>query len=83
MKVAKLMKFEHDEDEEGWCSFCDGPAPRGVLVKTAAATGGSPQLEAKFDPNGDGKQRDGKPFFFYRVGTCCIAGIVQALEKRE
>jgi hypothetical protein len=80
----RLLSFEHDEDVEGWCSFCGSPSPRGVRVKKAEVTGGIPQTEPSFDFKEDDVRlaalREG---FYYRIGACCVGRMVLALEKKK
>jgi hypothetical protein len=79
--MTTLLTFTHDEDEDGWCSACNGRASRGVSIRSAGATGGLPQISATFDPASDAEVRKGRDFH-YRFGTCCIARMVTALEKK-
>ncbi len=80
--MTALLTFEHDEDVEGWCSVCNGKAPRGVRIRSARVTGGVPQIAVTFDPASDAELRKERDYH-YRIGTCCIARMVQALEKRD
>jgi len=76
-----LLTFEHDEDEDGWCSFCKNDSPRGVRIREADITGGVPQIRSTFEPEGDREERKSRKYF-YRIGTCCIGKMVGALETR-
>jgi hypothetical protein len=77
-----LLTFEHDEDEEGWCSFCRCASSRGVRIRLAATTGGVSQVKPTFDRESDRETFKGRDFF-YRIGACCIGKMVNALEKRS
>lgn len=76
-----LLTFAHDEDEDGWCSFCKDGSPRGVRIRLAEVTGGVPQVGPTFDREGDRETLNGREFF-YRIGACCIGKMVNALEKK-
>jgi hypothetical protein len=76
-----LLTFEHDEDAEGWCSFCRGSSLRGVRIRHADVTGGVPQVHPSFDRDIDKEKLKGRNFY-YRIGTCCIGKMVSALETR-
>ena len=76
-----LLAFEHDEDEDGWCSFCRRDSVRGVRIRLAGVTGGVPQIQPSFDRDIDREKLKGREFF-YRIGACCIGSMVSALEKR-
>lgn len=76
-----LLTFKHDEDAEGWCSFCRCPSVRGVLIRHADVTGGVRQVEPSFDPNTDKENFKGRDYY-YRIGACCIGKMVNTLEKR-
>lgn len=80
MTPARLLTFEHDEDAEGWCSLCTGPAVRGVWIQPAKTTGGTPQAKPSFD-EGEDRQSLAGPLH-YRIGTCCIGKMIGALERR-
>lgn len=81
MKKPILLTFKHDEDAEGWCSFCRRNAPRAVVIRHAEVTGGVKQAEPSFDPDVDWEKLKGRDFY-YRIGACCIGKMVNALEKR-
>ncbi len=73
------LTFEHDEDPEGWCSFCKGPASRAVSLWIEDAIGGIPQAEASFDEDKKSLGRNA----YYRVGACCIGRMVMSLEEKK
>ena len=80
-KESHSLMFEHDENQEGWCSLCKAASPRGVLVRKIEVTGSVPQADPSFDKKTDEVRLAGE--FHYRIGACCIGRMVTSLEKKE
>lgn len=75
------LKFEHDESEDGWCSLCKASALRGVRIQHESVLGGVVQADPSFDETAEDKKRSALDFH-YRIGTCCIGRMVNAMEQK-